>query len=141
MSAFLVGHDHIDALLTFAVEKRVSYWNKDTDSRVEIRRENATEIGRILIAENVRSIQCRYPDDDGEDDTASYYFTRWVEPVSGVAILKGCSCFDYQACETSDYETTLAHTIVDAIRHHAIYDVPGWDNAPGWEFRRERVGA
>jgi hypothetical protein len=148
MSAFVVGHDHIDALLTFAVDKRVSYWVKETDTRVAITRENVTEVGRILLAENQRSVGYRYhetdpdemPGTDGEDDS-NYYFTRWVEPLSGVALLKGCACFDYQACETDDYESTLAHTIIDAIRHYAIYEVAGWDNAPGWEFRRARVRA
>ena len=145
MSAFIVGHDHIDALLTYAIEKRVSYWVPDTQTRVSVTKENATEIGRILLAENERSVGHRYgeidpadmPGPTGEDD-ANYRYKLWSRPLSAIAILKGCSCFDYQACETENYETTLAYKIIDAIRHHAIHSVPGWDNAEGWEFRRPR---
>lgn len=146
MSAFLVGHDHIDALLTFAVDKKVSYWVKETETREYIDCHNATEVGRILLAENMRSLGHRYGETDAEEMTgdegdSTYRFRRWSAPLSAVSILKGCDCFDYQACETSDYESTLAHTIVDAIRHNAIHSVPGWDNAPGWEFRRPDVSA
>lgn len=43
MSAFIVSHDHIDALMTFAIEHRVSYYvpqhlcNVPGGTRVDIR--------------------------------------------------------------------------------------------------------
>lgn len=152
MSAFVVSHDHIDALLSFASMRYtygpVSYYVKETGARVTITEENATEIGRILLTENERSIYARYPDckpgnDDSRpgtigEDATSYNFTRWplTSPLTAVSILKGCSCFDYQACETDDYEQSLACTIIEAIRQRAIGRLPGYDEAPGWEFDR-----
>jgi hypothetical protein len=152
MSAFIVSHDHIDALLTFAMLRDtygpVSYYVKETQRRVDITQDNATEVGRILLTENERSVYHRYSDcGPGNapgtlgEDAASYEFKPWPynRPLAPVAILKGCSCFDYQACETGDYEQSLAHTIISAIRHRAINRLPGYENADGWEFDRSRA--
>jgi hypothetical protein len=157
MSAFIVGHDHIDALLSFAMQRdtygSVRYYIKDTHTSVEITKQNATEIGRILLTENERSIYHRYPDvKPGKDenkpgtwgeDAETYKFKPWplTSPLSAVSILKACDCFDYQACETDDYEQSLAHTIINAIRKRAIHRVPGYDDAQGWEFRRPAAAA
>jgi hypothetical protein len=51
MSAFVVSHDHIDALLTFASDKRML---NELSYRTAPRRLTATEIGRVLLAENER---------------------------------------------------------------------------------------
>lgn len=154
MSAFVVSHDHIDALLSFASKRdtygTVSYYVKETGRRVDITTENATEVGRILLTENERSIYARYtdcrPGDDNKpgtigEDEANYAFRPWPfnAPLSAVSILKACSCFDYQACETDDYEDSLAATIIEAIRGRAINRLPGYDDAPGWEFSRARA--
>jgi hypothetical protein len=151
MSAFVVSHDHIDALLSFALSNRtygpVSYYVTDTQRLVAITEENATEVGRILLTENERSVRSRYPAAACGDeampgtvgqDAESYKFRPWPRPVDPVAALKGCSCFDYQACETDDYESSLAWTIVNAIRDRAISRLPGYDNAQGWEFNRAK---
>src|SRR5262245_1730456 len=150
MSAFIVGHDHIDALLTFATSRNphggVSYLVSETGNRVEITARNATEIGRILLTENERSVRHRYPSDSPDnlpgtigEDAATYRFKQWGKPLSAVAILKGCDCLDYQCCETDNYEESLAAAIVNAIRGRAIRQLPGYDQASGWEFDRERV--
>ena len=156
MSAFIVSHDHIDALLSFASKRdsygSVSYYVKETGAHVSITEQNATEIGRILLTENERSIYARYPDckpgDDRKpgaigEDAAGYNFKPWPihSPLLAVSILKACSCFDYQACETDDYDDSLAATIIDAIRNRAIRRLPGYDDAPGWEFHRPVASA
>jgi hypothetical protein len=136
MSAFIVGNDHIDGLLSFAISRvrgNVCYYHDD--NRVEISRNNATKIGRILLAENERSVCHRY-NEASEDEASSYTFKPWHETPNPVSILKACDCFDYQACETEDYEKSEAHTIIMAIRKRAISALPGYDNAPGWELRR-----
>src|SRR4029077_17136784 len=111
MSAYIVGHDHIDPLLSFAIDLRVAYWVADTKKWVEIKSENATEVGRILLTENERSVRYRYGNGDDlpgtiGEDAATYKFkpwSNWMSPLAAVPILKGCNCFDYQSCETGDY--------------------------------------
>lgn len=142
MSAFLVGYDHIDALLTFASDSsRPASYRYPGGERMEITTANATGIGRVLLAENERSLAARYSVEevaagDFGPLASGYKFKRWAKPQSPVAILKGCDCFDYQACETDDYEETLACRIIDAIRQRAISRLPGYEDAEGWEFRR-----
>jgi len=144
MSAFIVGHDHIDGLLTFATGKKygspVSYYLPG--GRVDITEQNATEIGRILLTENERSVKYRYPGETTDtlpgtigEDAVSYKFKPFYG-LPAVAILKACSCYDYQACETDDYQESVACKIIDAIRGRAITSLPGYDDANGWELRR-----
>jgi hypothetical protein len=146
MSAYIVGHDHIDALLTFALCK--SYGRGvvyiANDALIEIIDDNASEIGRILLTENERSVRHRYPNDAPGDlpgtigeDAANYTFRQFDQPVSSLAILKACDCFDYQACETDDYKSSVAYAIVDAIRKRAIMRLPGYENSPGWDMVRK----
>jgi hypothetical protein len=148
MSAFIVSHDHIDALVSFALVSRLRYV---TEGRcIDITRDNATEVGCILLAENTRSVLSRYPNETEEtapgregESVASYKYS----PFAGLEslpqhklvglILSGCSCFDYQACETNDYESSVACQIIEAIRTEAIRMVPKYD-AP-WEITRDAV--
>jgi len=150
MSATIVDHDHIDALLTFASSEPnnpVTYIIHSVG--VEITHHNATEIGRILLTENERSVRHRYPNVTPDDlpgltieengQAALYEFKPWVMELSPLWILKACDCFDYQASETDDYAASIAHKIVMAIRMRAIGRLPGYENCPGWELIRDRA--
>jgi len=157
MSAFIVSHDHIDALLTFAKLHRVSYYvpqricNKPGGTRVDIDSDTVTEVGRILLDENERSVRHRYrssadlPGTIGEE-AASYTFREFAElyrlPKGKQCawILNGCRCYDYQACETDDYEESLAHRIIQEIQAAAIRALPHIEDAP-WEINRETAKA
>jgi hypothetical protein len=150
MSAYIVGHAHIDALLTFAMSKHygrgVVYTANET--LIEINCVNASEIGRILLTENERSVRHCYPNDAADnlpgaigEDSANYEFSPFDGGLTPVAVLKGCNCFDYQACETGDYESSIACAIIDAIRKRAILCLPGYNNVPGWHFTRRKPAA
>lgn len=148
MSAFIVDHAHIDALLNWAVSNRVDYYvpqsmnNKPGGLRVDINTQNATEIGAILLTENERSVRHRYPSCGANDlpgtigqDAASYRFKFSMRaPLSAVQAIKACHCLSYQCCETDDWEGTLAHRILSAIQDSATYKLPGYDSA-AWEIR------
>lgn len=148
MSAFIVCHDHIDALVTFAIVQKLHY--RANDRMIAVTNDNAAETGVILLRENTRSVLSRYPncteaDAPGKigETVASYKFS----PFAGLErlpqhklvglILSGCSCFDYQACETNGYEESIACQIIDAIRTEAIRMVPKYD-AP-WEITRDQI--
>jgi hypothetical protein len=150
MSAYIVGHAHIDALLTFALSKRygrrVVYTANET--LIEIYGDNASEIGRILLTENERSVRHCYPNDAADDlprtigeDSANYEFSPFDGELTPVAVLKGCDCFDFQAYETHDYKSSIACAIIDAIRKRAILCLPEYNLAPGWDFTRKTPAA
>lgn len=148
MSAFIVSHDHIDALLSFAKDKRLkdqlAYYIQP--SRAD--QFDWTDIGRVLLAENERSVCHRYsdcvpgnaPGKIGEE--AIGYKFRYFTPFLNMAhakkcvwIIKNCDCFDYQACETDDYDQSIAHRIIEAIRSAATRALPDYEDAP-WGIDR-----
>jgi hypothetical protein len=143
VSAYIVDHDHIDALLSYAIQHEVRY--VANGCCVEISKTNATEIGRILLDENERSVRDRYPGCDADElpgtigqNSACYKFRHWPArvPLPALTILKACDGFDYQACETDDYEQSLSAIIVRAIRGFAIRRLPGYSDSPGWSMSR-----
>jgi hypothetical protein len=76
MSAFIVNPKHIDALVSAMLDGHMSYW--DGHNRVFVTRHNAEETGRILLEENLRSVNYRYGGrigDDKKSAAASYRFT------------------------------------------------------------------
>lgn len=115
MSAYIVSDEEINALATayyLTVDKRIT----------------EQEVAGILLAENFRSVNYRYRED--EEPPAIRFRVTGLN-ISPVQILKMCSHFDYQACETSDYRETRAAKIVDEIRYAAIERLPGY-GAASW---------
>lgn len=117
MSAFIVEDAHIDALVTFAVSgQRISTFRKSPD-----------EIGQTLVNENWRSVNYRYK----TTDTAPVYqHAHYAQPLTIVEVLKACDCYEYQACETTDYNDSEAANLIHAIRKKAIREMPGYQEAP-----------
>lgn len=84
----------------------------------------ATDIGRILMAENVRSVTARYGESKlGTDETgaADAYTFRPVVDLRPEWVVSSAACLNYQSCETEDWERTVAHAIMSAIRESAIH--------------------
>jgi hypothetical protein len=85
------------------------------------------ELGQILMAENVRSVRTRYPNDapdnlPGPCDQSRVLAYRF-QPVSHQLpawVVKAADCLQYQSCESDDYEETLGYKVVQAIREAAI---------------------
>jgi hypothetical protein len=150
MSAFIVSHDHIDAVVTYAVQTRISFWNPEANKRIEITRTTAEEIGRILLHENETSVRYRYnetnpgelPGTIGENaETYAYRpFFRAGGSLTVIQAIKAVGCLEYQSCEHHEWEDSLAWRICDAIKSAAIHRLPGYDNA-GWHINREEARA
>jgi hypothetical protein len=131
MSAYIVSNTHINALVTFAIDARVSFYF--ANERTEITARNAAEIGRALMDENVRSVATRYRSGiTREEQTAGndYLFKRFNTPLTPVEAIKACHNLSYQSCETDDWEATKAHRILDAIQDKAVTQLPGYEKAP-----------
>jgi hypothetical protein len=163
MSAFLVGHDHIDLLVDAALyactEGRFSWYHGDRkrvlvpdglqaigyDAGFEI---EATAAGRMLLAENDRSVAWRYQQPRDQQTWESYTFRPSVRSraelpkgavAGGVAqVLKALNCFEYQACETGDWPQSDAFAFCDALRREMCRKVDGYEQAQ-WEFLRSRA--
>lgn len=102
------------------------------------------ELGALLIAENRRSIEARYPDtledwsnapgpivQDYQD--AYEYDGESVPRLTIAQAMKACDGYSYQACETGDaWRTSDAHAVIDALRDALIGVLPGYDAASSW---------
>ena len=135
MSAFICDDMHINAIVTYAVDKQVSIY-EEGNGHTYITDANAEEIGRTLLSENVRSVNHRYNE---SEDAGDYKFERFETPLTAVEAIKACNCLDYQSCETDDWKTTRACAILNAVIAKAHNDLPGYDNAP-WEITPNSIG-
>lgn len=124
MSAFIVSHDHIDALVTYAVTKGLT-------------RRTPTEAGQVLLAENAKSVAHRYNEGVSNEPTL-YRHRTFTKPLPAIAILKAVDCLAYQSCEHDGWESSDAKALLDTIRDTAIRAVPGYAEAQ-WEISRGRA--
>ena len=133
VSAYVVSDEHIRALveagLWFGEQERFRwYWRGE---RRAVSADNASAVGSMLLAENVRSVNYRY----GEEREAVVY-AHQVAPVRNdthAQVLKAIACYEYQACETGAWKDTEAAAYCEMLRQAVIRDLPGYD-AAAWEI-------
>lgn len=160
MSAFVVDRRHIDVILTTALEgprgvaihpgsawSRPFRWYGPSPvlSGGTLDETNLDEVGRMLLAENCRSVSHRYrgeyplpgpcdvPETTEPDGASSYTYTRPPVGLTVVEALNALRCYEYQACETPDFRESRAFAFCDTLRHHLIASLPGMSDAP-WEW-------
>ena len=117
MSAFMLSKTHIDALVTYATG----------GGPYRVSGEDPQKLGKMLWEQNHRSVNWRYRDNA---PVPPYRYSPYIKPLQAVAVLKMCDCYDYQSCETDDYEKTDAARLIDAIRGKAVRSLPGYESAP-----------
>ena len=145
MSAYMVDREHIAYLLDAAVDTRITdghfYWYHNGESH-HLRCgdfERAAAVGQMLWNANADSIFARYPDTHGDLSNApgpigEFYVYDEHRPQYGlvvepVQVLKSCNCFAYQSCEHEGWKDSEAKAFIDALIHHAIGRLPGYDKA------------
>lgn len=101
MSAYIVNDNTINAVLGFADEYTLRKFECQTRD----------QLGQILLNENYRSVNYRY----GEDAQPPVFaYRRYTVPA--VAAAQHLQCFEYQACETPDWERTTAFRLCADLR-------------------------
>ena len=127
MSAFVVSTDTIDLIVSAL--QRVQ--GPALSSTLGLQ-----TIGADLLAENYRSVNARYNE---SAQTPAYVFQPVdldAIPEWRVVALKSLRCWQYQACETDDFEDTTAYHMAKALMgllgvsdKHPAYESAPW----GWE--------
>lgn len=129
MSAFIVDDAHISAIIRFAAFHQVSFYHPVEKTRVRVNWNNADDMGRLLLAENVRSVNFRYNEtmtDELRERIAGYRCPLHGMPQTPVPILKAIDGLFYQSCETDDWRETPAAWLLGAIQSEAISKLPGY---------------
>jgi hypothetical protein len=146
MSAFIVSQDHIDFMVSAAIDLGL-YWKECPDqdgpgAYTTVRGDNADAFGAMLQAENVASIQHRYSDWPDMPDPTQYTYRRFTvrTPYQSLAescaqVLKAIACYEYQSCEHPGWQESEAKRVCDNLRHGYINRLPGYDDAQ-WEVYR-----
>jgi hypothetical protein len=125
MSAYHVGQDHINALLSYAqhVELNPAYLS-DTGEKVL----TWAEIGKILSIENDKSVNHRY----SETRITPYKFVKdndFVLNGKAIDVIKMIGCYEYQSCEHPGWENSKAKKFCTMLLNRAITKLPGYDTA------------
>lgn len=114
MSAWVVGQDHIDLMVTAAM--RLSGWN---EKYINIP-ETADILGKGLWKENYNSVNHRY---DERKRTPAYHWTPVAEvqeevlrPEVLVQIIHAVDCYEYQSCEHPAWSDSTAYWACQAVK-------------------------
>jgi hypothetical protein len=155
MSAFILGKDHIDYLVTAAIDLGTNGWygvyftTWGVRCRVDIT--SCDTVGTMLIKENIASVQYRYhgesldtlPGPIDKTELLDYEYHRF-RPFDGhdidtiAQVVKAVACYEYQACEHPEWEDSGAKRVCDAIVKGYIMRLPGYEDAQ-WEVEREGI--
>ena len=152
MSAFEVDKTHIDVMVSAALQRIHGdrlYWYHSLDAetvpgealpsqsdyldrlkkaRREVTPENAGMWGALLVAENRRSVNHRYNEDEIEEP---YEFTEYTGNFDAVKMLAAIGCYEYQACEHPEWKTSEARAFCEALRDRMIHALPGYSSFHG----------
>jgi hypothetical protein len=112
MSAFTLGSDHIDLLITAAM--RIPGFKPQY---IDIPK-TADLLGQDLLRENFASVNYRYSE---EEPVPEYHWTPVELPdeLSGptlLQILNAAHCYDYQSCEHPQWTDSRAFWVSQAIQ-------------------------
>ena len=156
MSAYVVGKAHIDALIRTALDGPTDAafgWRQygfrwvvpDEGERfgyrsTELTAHNASEVGQMLLDENVVSVGYRYSDSldaglPGPIDTA-YRSPYTYTPGRRLTIAETFKAIDglsYQSCEHPGWRDSEANAMLDSFRKQLASHLPGYDEADTWE--------
>jgi hypothetical protein len=143
MSAYVVNPEHVGALAAYTLNQ--CHPNIALSLQGKNKNESARNIARCLMQQNIRSVAVRYPcildgnrpgveglnDAELLNGAVSCAATYLILPpkLSALDIINMANCYDYQACETDDYESTVAHKQLQKIIDSAIHNLAGYDNA------------
>ena len=124
MSAFIVSDTHINTLVRYAARHNVRVFHSNPMRMFKVQ-ENEQETARLLLDENVKSVNARYRD----NETMSITYDRAAPILTAIQAIKAAQCLRYQSCEHSDYEDSIAFKLIEAIITDAIPRLEGYESA------------
>ena len=105
----------------------------------------ASAAANILLKANLKSLHDRYGDaewSDGQElevQSSDIYAMRESDPAK---IAKAVKCYDYQACEATDWTESQAFEISGWIKNKILSRLPGYDDAEwGAPYPADRAAA
>lgn len=119
MSAWLCSNKHIFELAKYYVDKCQSYSHE---------RLTFQEAAEILYEENCNSLRARYSDDEFDKLNPPLSYRPTIDNIFVMA--KQVNCYEYQACEHDEWESSKAFKMCQAIKEYLLRNHPDYDMAP-----------
>lgn len=127
MSAYVVSHATINAILAFAVAHKAYFYTAGIRGQYASAHGIAEQAGNIILAENVRAVNHRYSEAEAAE---SLRYNPRVPVPRPVEALKLIGCVEYQLAEPDDHKRTEAWELLQAVKDAAIRVLPGYEEAP-----------
>jgi len=130
MSAYICNNQHIGYIVAAIHQWDVSWYYNATCHYAgnHAKALSNSEIGSILLSENVRGVNARYHE-TAKPAPFPGHLVPHVQNLDPVQVIKACRCLMYQCAETSDWEDSHAHCILQALITYGCYKLPGYDDA------------
>lgn len=138
MSAYLCSDEHIrqlaaylatdsqDLLRHYSYNGVGSYGGNGFVQQTEF----ADAVAAILLAENYRSLSARYGDEEEPHklEPITLGEIERMRTVTPGKMVNPIRCYHYQACESDDYERTMAYKIVGWLKDLLLKRIPGYED-------------
>ena len=124
MSAFIVSDTHINALVRYASRHNVRAFYGNPLAMFQVK-DNEQAAAELLLAENVKSVNYRYRD----NEVMSITYDRGAPILTAIQAIKAAQCLRYQSCECDDFEESIAFKLIEAIIADAIPRLDGYESA------------
>ncbi len=153
MSAYVVGNPHINALVNLALFGPSDWsgipgmWPQPSwfpapmtrecflrvmPMRRQISRTCAQEVGQLLMDQNIRSVNCRY-EENQEPPTIFDWQPRAARPTA-LEGLHAVDCYEYQSSEDPAWLVSEAYPLCGALRAMLVLALPGYREAASWAW-------
>lgn len=135
MSAFIVSENHINVIVSYFVDSRPMYrlYAKINGAYQYLTHENAAKVAQTLYAENVRSVDVRYSEEN--DSRYTFKYLPMARLHYSIADIAGAlDCLEYQSCETDDYYRTEAYALITAMRKRLLKRLQDHEGCDTWEI-------
>ena len=138
MSAYVVDPAHIDVLVDAAYQFQGSPQNRlQWSYRHDLRDLTRSELGRMLLDENVRSVNYRYR----EAENPSVYLYRPTNRIFKASqVLMAIRGYEYQACEATEWQESEAFAFCEALRKSVIRMTILESDDDQWEWNDRLLG-
>lgn len=148
MSAFLLDDAHIDVLIDAA--KQYASCDLATtfcwgDGALDVLHAstpgepgNETAIGRMLLAENARSVASMY--NEAQGPAALFYAYRpTARSFSPGELTKAIACFEYQACGSKTWGESAAFAFCQELKRRLLRSLAPYDEAAPWSYCEDNL--
>lgn len=140
MSAFLNNNEHFNVIASYFASRvhGQGLWYEVGDKYDYLTPDNAETVFWVLVNENTRSLQARYPQYPDMWANAKNYKFRYIEGAKRLysvgEMAKALDCLEYQSCEAEKHEQTEAYKLVQSMRKHLLTQLEDYEMADTWDI-------